>query len=92
MIRQTLNDLERTWSLGQGSCPSSFAYRIHAVQTLGKVMDVNRSLEMDLEALVQTVDANLVSSLMRLPSSQGSSYDSSDFDELLFQAEMITYM
>ncbi|PLB54194.1 putative C6 transcription factor [Aspergillus steynii IBT 23096] len=91
-IRQTLNDLERSWSFGQGHCPSSFAYRIHAVQTLGKVMEVNRSLDMDMEARIETVDASLASSLMRLPSSQGSGYDSSDFDELLFQAEMITYI
>lgn len=53
---------------------------------------MNRSLDMDLESRIQTVDSSLVSALMRLPSSQGSGYDSSDFDELLFQAEMITYM
>ncbi|THC89899.1 hypothetical protein EYZ11_010650 [Aspergillus tanneri] len=91
-IKQTLDELERSWNLGQQNCPSSFAYRVHAVRSLGKVIDVNHSLEMDLEEHVQIVDARLASTLMRLPSSQGSGYDSSNFDEQLFQAEMITYV
>ena len=56
-------------------------------------MEVNRSLDIDLEARVETVDATLVSSLMKMPSSQdGTSLDSSNIDEMLFQAEMITYL
>ncbi|KNG83646.1 putative C6 transcription factor [Aspergillus nomiae NRRL 13137] len=60
---------------------------------LGLVMEVNRSLDIDLEARVETVDAALVSSLMQIPSSQDStSFDSSNIDEMLFQAEMINYL
>ena len=56
-------------------------------------MEVNRSLDIDLEARVETVDAALVSSLMQIPSSQDStSFDSSNIDEMLFQAEMINYL
>ncbi|KAE8421565.1 hypothetical protein BDV36DRAFT_247720 [Aspergillus pseudocaelatus] len=88
---RTLNDLKQSWSLDQ--CSSSFTYRIEAARNLGLVMEVNRSLDVDLEARVETVDATLVSSLMQIPSSQdGTSLDISNIDEMLFQAEMITYL
>ncbi|KAE8382767.1 hypothetical protein BDV26DRAFT_277904 [Aspergillus bertholletiae] len=88
---RTLNDLKQSWSLDQ--CSSSFTYRIEAAQNLGRVMEVNRSLDIDLEARVETVDATLVSSLMQIPSSQDSTaLNSSNIDEMLFQAEMITYL
>ncbi|KAB8223119.1 hypothetical protein BDV33DRAFT_189261 [Aspergillus novoparasiticus] len=88
---RTLDDLKQSWSLDQ--CRSSFTYRIEAAQNLRLVMEVNRSLDIDLEARVETVDATLVSSLMQIPSSQDStSIDNSSIDEMLFQAEMITYL
>jgi hypothetical protein len=71
---------------------SSFTYRIEAAQNLGLVMEVNHSLDINLESRVEIVDATLVSSLMQLPSSQDTAYDSSNLDEMLFQAEMITYL
>ncbi|PLB36937.1 Zn(II)2Cys6 transcription factor [Aspergillus candidus] len=70
---------------------SSYAARIDAVRTLGRVLEVNRSLEMDLEEQVECVDAALSSLLMHLPSC--TSYDTSpEVDEMLFQAKMITYL
>ncbi|KAB8238696.1 putative C6 transcription factor [Aspergillus alliaceus] len=86
----TLEDLNEKWSMAQDS--STFKYRIEAARNLGLVMEINRSLDINLEARVETVDAMLVSSLMQLPSSQNNSLDSSNLDEMLFQAEMIDYL
>ncbi|KAB8071837.1 putative C6 transcription factor [Aspergillus leporis] len=87
---RTLDDLKNDWSMDQEV--SSFTYRIEAAQNLGLVMEVNHSLDINLESRVEIVDATLVSSLMQLPSSQDTAYDSSNLDEMLFQAEMITYL
>lgn len=97
---QTLEDMQRHWAFGnEKQQPSSFAYRIEAVRSLGRVMEVNRSLDMDVEEKVETIDAALFAAMMRLSSSQGASiattttvYDSSNLDEMAFQAEMITYL
>ncbi|KAE8353862.1 putative C6 transcription factor [Aspergillus coremiiformis] len=87
---RTLEDFKQDRSVDQGS--SSFAYRIEAARNLGLVLEVNHSIDNTLEARVETVDATLASSLMQLPSSQDTTYYSSNLDEMLFQAEMITYL
>ncbi|KAL4893277.1 putative C6 transcription factor [Aspergillus ambiguus] len=90
---QTLDDMQHDWAFGDATHASSFAYRVQAVRNLGQVLDVNRSLDENMEARVEMVDATLFSSLMRLPSSQGgAAYDSSSLDEMVFQAEMINYL
>ncbi|KAE8149925.1 hypothetical protein BDV25DRAFT_140308 [Aspergillus avenaceus] len=86
----TLEDLRHGWPMDQ--MISSFAHRVESVRNLGLVMEVNRSLDPNLESRVETIDATLVSSMMELPSSQDTAYDSSNLDEMLFQAEMINYL
>ncbi|KAL2861055.1 Zn(II)2Cys6 transcription factor [Aspergillus lucknowensis] len=88
---QTLKDLRNNWTLGQKA--STFSCRIDAVRNLGAVLELNRSLESDLEARVEIIDANLASSLMALPPIHGDDgYDSSCHDEMIFQAQMTLYI
>ncbi|KAL4910818.1 hypothetical protein BDW74DRAFT_141945 [Aspergillus multicolor] len=89
---QNLQDLKNNWTLGQEF--STFAYRISAVQKLGAVLELNRSLDLEssLESHIETIDAHLVSSLMVLPPLYGEGYDSSRHDEMVFQAQMILYL
>ncbi|KAL2809646.1 hypothetical protein BJX63DRAFT_404933 [Aspergillus granulosus] len=86
---QTLDDLQNHW-LAQSF--STFAYRIDAVRNLGAVLELNRSLEGNIEARVETIDAHLSSSLMTLPALHGDRYDSSCHDEMVFQAQMTLYL
>ncbi|KAL4979623.1 hypothetical protein BDW66DRAFT_157093 [Aspergillus desertorum] len=86
----TLEDLQNNWTLGQDF--STFAYRISAMQKLGAVLALNRSLESSVESHIETIDAHIVSSLMVLPPLYGESYDSSYHDEMIFQAQMILYL
>lgn len=87
---QTLDDLQNNWTLGESF--STFAYRISAVQKLGAVLELNRSLDCNLESQIETVDAHLASSLMSLPPLHGDGHDSSSHDEMIFQAQMILYL
>ncbi|KAL2834145.1 hypothetical protein BJY01DRAFT_253138 [Aspergillus pseudoustus] len=87
---QTLDDLQNDWMLAQSF--STFAYRIDAVRNLGAVLELNRSLEGNIEARVETIDAHLSSSLMTLPALHGDGYDSSCHDEMVFQAQMTLYL
>ncbi|KAL3494533.1 hypothetical protein BJX62DRAFT_223098 [Aspergillus germanicus] len=87
---QTLDDLQNDWTLAQNF--STFAYRIDAVRNLGAVLELNRSLEGNIEARVETIDAHLSSSLMTLPALHGDGYDSSCHDEMVFQAQMTLYL
>ncbi|KAL2822678.1 hypothetical protein BDW59DRAFT_180846 [Aspergillus cavernicola] len=87
---QTLDDLQNNWTPGQDI--SSFAHRINAVQNLGTVLALNRSLERSPESHIETIDAHITSSLMSLPPLHGDGYDSSTHDEMIFQAQMILYL
>ncbi|KAL4766036.1 Zn(II)2Cys6 transcription factor [Aspergillus foveolatus] len=87
---ETLESLQNNWSSGQDF--STFAYRISAMQKLGAVLELNRSLEDGVESHIETIDAHLVSSLMVVPPLHGESYDSSYHDEMIFQAQMILYL
>lgn len=87
---QTLDDLQNNWTIGESF--STFAYRISAVQKLGAVLELNRSLDCNLESQIETVDAHLASSLMSLPPLHGDGHDSSSHDEMIFQAQMILYL
>ncbi|KAL6230092.1 hypothetical protein BDW75DRAFT_79307 [Aspergillus navahoensis] len=87
---QTLEDLQNNWTLGQDF--PTFAYRISAMQKLGAVLGLDRSLEDSVESRIETIDAHIVSSLMVLPPLHGESYDSSCHDEMIFQAQMILYL
>ncbi|CEN61701.1 hypothetical protein ASPCAL08351 [Aspergillus calidoustus] len=87
---QTLDDLQNDWTLAQNF--STFTYRIDAVRNLGAVLELNRSLEANIEARVETIDAHLCSSLMTLPALHGDGYDSSCHDEMVFQAQMTLYL
>ncbi|KAL4820613.1 hypothetical protein BDW67DRAFT_172776 [Aspergillus spinulosporus] len=87
---ETLESLQNNWSLGQDF--STFAYRISAMQKLGAVLGLNRSLEDGVESHIETIDAHLASSLMVLPPLHGEGYDSSYQDEMIFQAQMILYL
>ncbi|KAL3468932.1 hypothetical protein BJX99DRAFT_265683 [Aspergillus californicus] len=86
---QTLPDFQSGWTLGHDF--SSFAHRINAVQNLGEVLEINRSLEHN-ESRVETIDAHITSSLMALPSLHGDGYDSANHDEMVFQAQMTLYL
>ncbi|KAF4215044.1 hypothetical protein CNMCM5878_008503 [Aspergillus fumigatiaffinis] len=89
----TFKDLTNKWHVDdEGRFPSS-AYRIRAVRLLGMVMELNRSLDIDLDTQIETIDAALVASLMQLPSSQRDVYGShSGLDEMTFQAQMTSYL
>ncbi|KAJ0418099.1 hypothetical protein BJY00DRAFT_194945 [Aspergillus carlsbadensis] len=87
---QTLDDLQNDWTLAQNF--STFAYRVDAVRNLGAVLELNRSLEGNVEARVETIDAHISSSLMTLPALHGDGYDSSCHDEMVFQAQMTLYL
>ncbi|EAW11892.1 Zn(II)2Cys6 transcription factor [Aspergillus clavatus NRRL 1] len=90
---QTLKDLVNSWSFnGDEQRFSSFAYRINAARLLGMVMELNRSLEVDIESQIEVLDASLVTSLMQLPSCQNEVYGASSLDEMTFQAEMTSYL
>ncbi|RAH48134.1 Zn(II)2Cys6 transcription factor [Aspergillus brunneoviolaceus CBS 621.78] len=65
--------------------------RIHAVQFLRAVLELNQSLDPATETQTETLDARLVSLLMRLPLTP-SITDASTIDEMAFQALMITYL
>ncbi|KAL4968103.1 Zn(II)2Cys6 transcription factor [Aspergillus stella-maris] len=87
---KTLQDLQTDWTLGQEF--SAFAYRISAVQELGRVLELNRSLEDISDPQIETNDAHLTSSLRALPPLHADGYDSSCHDEMVFQAQMILYL
>ncbi|KAL4923197.1 uncharacterized protein BDV17DRAFT_18003 [Aspergillus undulatus] len=87
---QTLQDLQNDWTLGQNF--STFAYRISAVQQLGAVLELNRSLENHLDSHIETIDAHLTSSLIALPPLHSDGHDSSSHDEMAFQAQMALYL
>ncbi|PYH43349.1 Zn(II)2Cys6 transcription factor [Aspergillus saccharolyticus JOP 1030-1] len=82
----TLSSLS-DWPSGR----TSSASRIHAVQYLRAVLELNQSLEPPTETQTETLDARLVSLLMRL-SLTSSINDASTIDEMDFQALMITYL
>ncbi|RHZ67971.1 Zn(II)2Cys6 transcription factor [Aspergillus thermomutatus] len=89
----TFKDLTNNWHCDDERRFSSFAYRIKAVRLLGMVMELNRSLDIDLETRIETIDAALVTSLMQLPSSQRDVYGSHPrLDEMTFQAQMTSYL
>ncbi|KAL4811061.1 hypothetical protein BDV18DRAFT_155671 [Aspergillus unguis] len=87
---QALHDLKSQSALDQTF--STFAYRISAVQAVGTVLELNRSLERSYDSHVETIDAHLSSSLMELPSLHGDGYDSSYIDEMVFQTQMTLYL
>ncbi|PYH96862.1 C6 transcription factor [Aspergillus ellipticus CBS 707.79] len=70
---------------------SSFTHRILAAQTLRTVLQTTLSLDSDSELQTETLDARLVTSLMRLPSSLPD-HDTTTVDEMVFQTLMITYL
>ncbi|PKX90766.1 fungal specific transcription factor domain-containing protein [Aspergillus novofumigatus IBT 16806] len=88
----TFKDLTNKWHFDDERRFPSFAYRIWAVRLLGMVMELNRSLDIDLDSQIETIDAALVASLMQLPSSQRGVYGShSGLDEMTFQAQMTNH-
>ncbi|KAL4956657.1 hypothetical protein BDW69DRAFT_158223 [Aspergillus filifer] len=87
---KTLQDLQNDWTLRQDF--SAFAYRIKAAQELGRVLELNRSLEGISDSQIETIDAHLTSSLRALPPLHADGYDSSCLDEMAFQAQMILYL
>ncbi|RLL98693.1 hypothetical protein CFD26_107338 [Aspergillus turcosus] len=89
----TFKDLINKWNFDEERRFPSSTYRIQAVRLLGMVMELNRSLDIDLDARIETIDAALVTSLMQLPSSQRDAYGSpSSLDEMTFQAQMTSYL
>ncbi|PYI27558.1 hypothetical protein BP00DRAFT_450154 [Aspergillus indologenus CBS 114.80] len=70
---------------------TSSVSRIYAVQFLRAVLELNQSLDPAIETQTETLDARLVSLLMRLPLTP-SITDASTIDEMAFQALMITYL
>jgi hypothetical protein len=87
---QTLEDFRANVVLGQSF--STFAHRINAVQNLGAVLELNRSLETNIGSRVEVLDAQLTLSLMALPPLHDDGYDSSCHDEMVFQAQMTLYL
>ncbi|KAL4779042.1 hypothetical protein BJX76DRAFT_106142 [Aspergillus varians] len=87
---QTLEDIRNDGTLGQDF--STFAYRVGAVQKLGTVLELNRSLECNLGSQIETLEAYLASAFMALPPLHGDGYDSSCQDEMVFQAQMTLYL
>jgi hypothetical protein len=69
---------------------SSFAYRIDAIRTLGKVLEVQKTNLLD-KAQVDGADTMLVNWVLHLPASKRE-FTSRDghVDEMLLQAHMIT--
>jgi hypothetical protein len=89
----TFKDLIHKWHFDDERPFPSSAYRIQAVRLLGMVMELNRSLDIDVDARIETIDAALVTSLMQLPSAQRDAYGSpSSLDEMTFQAQMTSYL
>ncbi|PWY69499.1 C6 transcription factor [Aspergillus heteromorphus CBS 117.55] len=70
---------------------SSFTHRILAIKTLRTVLQTTLSLDSVSEHQTETLDARLVASLMRLPSSLPD-HDTTTVDEMVFQTLMITYL
>ncbi|GFF33440.1 hypothetical protein IFM46972_03893 [Aspergillus udagawae] len=89
----TFKDLINKWHFDDERRFPSSAYRIKAVRLLGMVMELNRSLDIELDTQIETIDAALVTSLMQLPSPQRDAYGShSSLDEMAFQAQMTSYL
>ncbi|KAI9923940.1 hypothetical protein AWENTII_008323 [Aspergillus wentii] len=89
---QNLEDLRHNWSYGENQqIFSSFAYRVDTVRVLGMVLEINHSLEIDVQNKVETADASLAASLMHLPSSQHDVYGTAS-EEMTFQIQMIIYL
>ncbi|RJE25375.1 Transcription factor [Aspergillus sclerotialis] len=88
----SMEDLKSYWSHNVGQEFSSFGYRIEAARMLGSVLALNNSLDINEDALVETTEASLVASLLHFPVSQQQSFPSSDYDDLIFQAQMILYL
>ncbi|RAL15587.1 Zn(II)2Cys6 transcription factor [Aspergillus homomorphus CBS 101889] len=85
---------DETYNKALGSWPSdltSSVSRIHATQYLRAVLELNQSLDPPTETQTETLDARLVSLLMRLPVTP-SIIDASTIDEMAFQALMLTYL
>lgn len=89
----TFKDLTNKWHFDEERRFPSSAYRIQAVRVLGMVMELNRSLDIDLDTQIETIDAVLAALLMQLPSSQRDAYGSHcGLDEMTFQAQMTSYL
>ncbi|KAL4869232.1 hypothetical protein BDV12DRAFT_168135 [Aspergillus spectabilis] len=87
---QTLEGFRANVALGQSF--STFAHRINAMQNLGAVLELNRSLETNIGSRLEVLDAQLTLSLMALPPIHADGYDSSCHDEMVFQAQMTLYL
>lgn len=71
---------------------SSYSYRIGAIRNLGKVLHVLQNTPRD-EPVVNRVDVHLVNWGLNLPNSKKDVISTEgQFDEMLFQAHMITAM
>ncbi|KAH1500266.1 hypothetical protein LV164_003187 [Aspergillus fumigatus] len=89
----TFKDLTNKWHFDEERRFPSSAYRIQAVRVMGMVMELNRSLDIDLDTQIETIDAVLAALLMQLPSSQRDAYGSHcGLDEMTFQAQMTSYL
>lgn len=59
---------------------------------MGAVLALNHSLDINEDTYVETTEAALVASLLHFPVSQGEPYTSNDFDDMIFQAQMLLYL
>lgn len=92
LLEQTLQQLHNNWfDANTAHTFSSFAYRVEATRIMGMVLALNGSLNDVDDVQVETIDAHLSSLVMQLPVSQRAVYGTyRTFDEMRFQAQMIT--
>ncbi|KFY03007.1 hypothetical protein V490_00349 [Pseudogymnoascus sp. VKM F-3557] len=86
----TIDDFDELWFSNEEPGWSSYTYRILAIRNLGRILQHKDAAFLD-DALLGRLDNHLINWRLHLPNSKKEYFDSNGkFDELLFQAHMIT--